>query len=158
VLPARETMQEPIVFEIHLTETSGWFGKSNVGWPHLFCWLRAFYFANWNDARIVLLAREADSWREYKGQPNRAELQAILDSLRELGLPGRELEVEGVVDSADVWTDLLLRVKVLDQSCELSLHMQASGFDGPDAEQLRALFRQIFALAGYEPYHRPVYE
>jgi hypothetical protein len=35
----------------------------------------------------------------------------------------------------------------------LEIGMHSSGFDGKDAETLRALFRHLFALAGYEEPH-----
>jgi len=35
--------------------------------------------------------------------------------------------------------------------------MHSSGFDGADAERLRALFRALFALAGFQAYCPVVY-
>jgi hypothetical protein len=67
------------------------------------------------------------------------------------------LAVEGVSDTADVWTDLFFRVKSLDKAWSLDLHTQASGFDGPDAETLRALFRQLFDYAGYKDFNHSLY-
>jgi hypothetical protein len=39
----------------------------------------------------------------------------------------------------------------------LDIGMQSSGFDGPDAERLRTLFRALFALVGFEAYCPIVY-
>jgi hypothetical protein len=36
--------------------------------------------------------------------------------------------------------------------------MQSSGFEGPNAESLRSLFRFLFALAGYDGFSPVIYD
>jgi hypothetical protein len=148
-----------IALEILLTETIGWFGKT--GRPQMYCWFKAFHLPGhgFDDASISILATDGpqQEWREFSRRLSFTESSQIAAQIAALGILERPLDVEGVVDTANVWADLFLRVKSPDKAGSLELHTQASGFAGPDAETLRALLRQLFDYAGYSDYERPVY-
>jgi hypothetical protein len=112
-----------------------------------------------DDGKVSVVARDhaTQAWREYTRQTTLDEARGVLAQLEALGIPGRRPEVEGVVDTSDGWTNLFFRVKVEKEAMTLDIGMQSSGFDGPDAERLRTLFRALFALAGFEAYCPIVY-
>jgi hypothetical protein len=146
--------QAPIAVEVSLAETCGPFGK--VGWPRLYCWFKAVHVpgTSIDDAKISVLARvdSTKSWQEHTRRLTLEQAQDIVESLQKLGIPEKSIQVEGVVDSSDGWSALYVRVQVDTRVFALDIHMQSSGFEGDDAEELRGFFRQLFERAGYADY------
>ncbi len=142
-----------IIIEVMLRESGGPIGK--VGKPRMICRYKACHVpgTDLDDGivNVVVHDHATQSWREYTRQTTFEEARGIVAQLKALGIPGRTPEVEGVVDTSDSWAHLFFRVMGEQDSMALDIHMQSSGFDGADAEGLRTLFRQLFALAGYEP-------
>ena len=152
-------IQSPILLGLSLVETGGPFG--DVGWPVMHCWLSAVYVpgTSMEDARISVLTR-ADStqpWCEYARDLSLADAQRLMESLERLGIPGKTLDVEGAIDTSESWSRVFFRVVAAEQTFELDIAMESSGFRGPDAEGLRAVFRQVFSLAGYSNYSPVIY-
>jgi len=54
------------------------------------------------------------------------------------------------VDSSDGWAHVLLHVRRDKQQATLSLDLASSGFDGEDAQALRAVFRCLLEAAGLD--------
>jgi hypothetical protein len=148
-----------IALEMSLLQTAGPHYK--VGWPFLYCWLKAVHLPGTplNDARVSVLSRAhpTEPWHEFTRELSLGESEALVGSLEKLGIPGRSLDIEGVVDTSDEWSHVFFRVKTDEQTFALEIDMQASGFKGKDAEGLRALFRQLFDRAGYRDYCPVVY-
>jgi hypothetical protein len=143
-----------IVIEVTLLESGGPFGT--VGEPRMFCRYSAVHLpgTSLDDGKVSVVVRDqaTQAWREYVRQTTFGEARGVLARLEALGFPGRTPEVEGVVDTSDGWTNLFVRVKVEKEATVLDIAMQSSGFDVADAERLRNLFRDLFALAGFEAY------
>jgi hypothetical protein len=150
---------QPIVVDVTLLESGGPFGT--VGEPRMLCHYRAVHLpgTHLSDGRVSVVVRDhaTGAWREYKRQTTVDEARGVVARLEALGVPGRTPEAEGVADTSDGWTNLFLRVKADQAATALDIGMQSSGFGGADAERLRALFRDLFALAGFEGYCPAVY-
>jgi hypothetical protein len=148
-----------IVIEVTLLESGGPFGT--VGEPKMFCRYRAVHLpgTHFGDGKVSVVVRDhaTQSWREYVRQTTFEEARSVRAQLEALGIPGRTPEAQGVVDTSDGWTNLFFRVEAEKESMALDIAMQSSGFDGADAERLRTLFRDLFALAGFETYCPVVY-
>jgi hypothetical protein len=149
-----------IALEISLRQTGEPLGK--VGWPFLYCWLKAVHLPGTaiDDARISVVTRSlpTEHWHEFTRALTLAESQALVESLKKLGIPGRTLDAHGVDDTSDRWSHLFFRVKDDQETFALEIGMQSSGFAGADAEGLRAFFRQLFDCAGYREYDSEIYE
>lgn len=150
----------PVYYEIVVVESGG--PLFEVGAPQLYGWLRAFHLPGGGaeDARVSLLVRsERDgSWTEYARHLTPEQSLATLQRVRQLGLPGRDLEVQGVVDTSDTWANLSLRVRLEGQASAVDVDMYSSGFQGKDAPALRGLCRWLFGLAGFTGYDRAIYQ
>jgi hypothetical protein len=142
-----------IFIEVTLLESVGPIGT--VGKLRMICRYKACHVpgTHLDDGQVSVVVHDhaTQSWREYTRQTTYAEARGIVAQLKALGIPGRTPEVEGVIDSSDSWAHLFFRVLGEQDSMALDINMQSSGFNGADAEGLRTLFRQLFALAGYEP-------
>jgi hypothetical protein len=150
---------QAIVLEVTLLESGGPFGT--VGEPRMFCRYSAAHLPGTplDDGRASVVVRDGAtrSWREYARRTSAEEARGVVARLKALGVPGRTPEADGVVDTSDGWTNLCLRVKTDHAAAVFDIGMQSSGFGGVDAERLRALFRRMFALAGFEAYCPVVY-
>ena len=148
-----------IDLEMSFSETCGPFGKA--GWPRLYCWLKSVHLpgSKIDDAMISVVARvrATVSWQEHSRRLTLEQTQAILESLDKLGIPEKAVQVEGVVDTSDGWSNICFQVKDGERNFALDIPMQSSGFDGNDAEELRQLFRQLFKCAGYPDYCPVIY-
>jgi hypothetical protein len=102
------------------------------------------------EARVELLVRRHPqaAWQGYAREVPLEEARAFARSLRALGIPGRCLDVESISDTSDSWSDIDFRVRTDEGRFELRLDMRCSGYRGADAEGLRGLFAQLFALTG----------
>lgn len=148
-----------IVLEVMLLESGGPIGT--VGEPRMLCRYHAAHLPGTliDDGKVSVVVRDDTTrlWQEYVKPTTVEQARDIAGRLTALGFPGRTLEAKGVVDTSDGWTHLLLRVQWERHSLTLDINMQSSGFEGTDAEQLRDLCRQLFALAGFEGYCPVVY-
>ena len=147
--------------EIPLVETIG--PMLRVQLPHLVLWFNAFQAGGaGRRARVLVLDRPqmAGLWKAGVRPPRTApwtehvscvfddKVDHVLQLLSELGIPSRELRVQGASDSSDTWTRLILYVQLNGQQYALDVDMLLSGFEGEDADQLRRLIRSLLALAG----------
>jgi hypothetical protein len=148
-----------LVIEVTLFESCGPFGT--VGEPTMFCRYSAAHLpgTHLDDGKVNVVVRDdtTQSWREYVRKTTFDDARGVIAQLKALGIPGRTPKAEGVVDTSDGWTTLSFRVKAEKDAMAFDIGMQSSGFDGADAEQLRVLFRDLFALAGFEAYCPVVY-
>jgi hypothetical protein len=148
-----------LVMEVTLLESGGPFGT--VGEPRMFCRYRAVHLpgTHFDDGKVSVVVRDhaTQSWREYVRQTTFEDARGVMAQLQALGILGRTPDAKGVVDTSDGWTNLFFRVQTEKESMALDIAMQSSGFDGADAEGLRTLFRDLFALAGFEAYCPVVY-
>jgi hypothetical protein len=148
-----------IAIEVTLLESGGPCGT--VGTPRMFCRYSAVHLPGTplDDGRVCVVARDGAtrSWREHTRQTTFESARGVLAQLQALGIPGRTPDATGVVDSSDGWMNLFFRVTAEREAMALDIGMHSSGFDGVDAERLRALFRDLFALAGFEAYCPVVY-
>jgi hypothetical protein len=149
----------PVYFEIVVIESGG--PLFEVGAPQLYGWLRSFRLPGGGaeDARVSVLARSAvdGSWAEYARHLSPEHAQGVLQLLDDLGVPGRELDLEGVADTSDVWANLSVRVRLEGRTAAADVDLYASGFRGRDAKALRGLCRRLFDLAGYAGYDPAIY-
>ena len=133
----------------------------HVGSPHLFAWIHAVVIpeAGIADGRAVVLAREASSpsWTEFSEKVSRVEVTDLARAIRAVGLQERAARVESVFDTSDVWHAIHGRVSLGEADRAFSLQVQSSGFEGPDADALRAILRAVFRLARYEAYDSVLY-
>jgi hypothetical protein len=147
------------IFQLTWTQTSG--PHLSAGSPQLFGWVRGFLLPTISitDARVCILACSATSgvWVEYARPIPLDEAAALADMLARLGLPDRAPQVTGVVDTSDGWSALDVSVTVEEHSRSFAVYTESSGFAGPDADALRTMFRQVFALAGYTGYDESLY-
>jgi hypothetical protein len=146
--------------EILLLQTDGLFFQP--GSPSLLCRFKVLHLPGTQvqGAHISVVAcidQRENVWKEFSQELSIEQAQTIVESLEELGIPGRSLDVKGIVDTGDGWSDILLQVQRQDQTFVQNIAMQWSGFSGNDAEKLKALFRQLFNLAGYEGYSKTIY-
>lgn len=148
-----------VVVEVTLLESGGPFGT--VGEPRMFCRYSAAHLpgTHLDDGKVSVVVRDraTQSWREYVRQTTFDDARNVIAQLEAMGIPGRTPEAAGVVDTSDGWTSLSFRVMADQDATALDIGMQSSGFDGTDAERLRGLFRDLFALAGFEAYCPVVY-
>lgn len=136
--------------ELLLVETGGVF--KDVGGPRLVCrFAAASGPGGVRSARIDVLAWDAPTgaWREHARALEVVHVTELVARIEALGAAGRRLDVQGVVDTADVWTSLHLSLMTSAGASTYVFSMQGSGFEGADAEELRALLREVFALAGF---------
>jgi hypothetical protein len=147
------------VFELTLVETGG--PLPGPGVPALVCHVGAFHLTPGpvDDGRVTVLARSrpGPGWREFGRRTTRDESRAILDRLDRLGLPDRRPTVTGAFDTSDTWAHLHLAVRLWDKTAVVEVPCQSTGFEGPDADALRELVREVFALAGYDEYSAVLY-
>ena len=143
--------QEITILEIDWTEAIG--PVMRVGSPYLFGWLRARYVGSGviADGRVVVVAlkNQSGDWSQYHGTVNRAAAETFLRAFAELGIPEHPPQVESVPDSSDTYFSSSIRVVVGEQVQTFTVHTQCSGFQGRDANGLRAVFQRILELAGY---------
>jgi hypothetical protein len=148
-----------LAIELTLLETRGPFFK--VGAPTLLCRFSAVHLGGnqINDGKVCVIVRDtiANHWREYARDVTADQVQQVAGRLQGLHIPYRTPNVQGVIDTSDAWTHLLLYIRAEQRTLPLEIHMHSSGFDGEDAEPLRTLFRLLFALAGYDGFCRVVY-
>jgi hypothetical protein len=148
-----------LVIEVTLLESGGPF--ESVGEPRMFCRYSAAHLSGTrlDDGKVSVVVRDhtTQAWREYVRKTTFDDARGVIARLKALGIPGRTPKAEGVVDTSDGWTNLSFRVKAEKDAMAFDIGMQSSGFDGADAEKLRVLFRELFALAGFEAYSPVVY-
>lgn len=151
-------MDEIIVVEIEWFEARGPFKK--VGQPRLFAWLRGVFAGSWiadGHAAVVAWDYSSSRWMETSGAVRLADAGQLVTALAVVGLPERAPRVEGVNDTSDGWAALQARVGVGEDERAFKIAAQSSGFEGPDAEQLQAIFRAVFHLAGYVDFDPVLY-
>jgi hypothetical protein len=148
-----------IVIEVTLIDSRG--GLGSAGQPALFCRYSAAHASgtstNQGSINVVVRDNWTEEWREYARGTTYEEAQAVAAHLEALGVPGRRPDVEAVLDTSDGWTHLLVRVRSMDRTTTFEVGGYSSGFEGPDAERLRELFRYLFGLAGFRDYCLPFY-
>jgi hypothetical protein len=150
---------QPIALELSLVESSGpWF---KPGSPTLYCWFHAVHFPGTphDEGKVSVLRPDGatHTWRELTRPLTIDQSREIFARLEALGLPGRPPDVEGVVDTSDGWHRVVFWVRTEDRARCTAIDMHSSGFDGGDAEALRALFRRLFALAGFAEFSPVIY-
>jgi hypothetical protein len=146
------------VFELSWSEYGGPF--ESAGSPRLFGWVRALLLpaVSITDARACVLALSSSgAWVEYSRTVSPEDAWALGDLLARLGLPDRAPRVDGVVDTSDGWSALHVSVSVGERMLSFAVHTESSGFAGSDADALRAVFRRVFALAGFAGYDASLY-
>ena len=144
--------------EMLLVETHGAFG--NVGRSHLVCRFAAILLpGSVRSAHISVLARKAgtDAWVEYAKPLDLDLIAGFVARIEAFGAAGRRLDVEGRVDTADIWAQIICTFTTTAGSATHVIGMQASGFFGPDADELRELFRDAFFLADFRDYSESIY-
>ncbi len=144
--------EPPVYFEIALVESSG--PRFAAGRPRLFYWLKAFRLPGGgaHDARACLLVRSSENgdWVEHVRELTADQSELIAHHLKKMGLPGRDLDVEAVLDASENWTSLSFRLRMEGRASALDLDLGSSGFRGPDARDLDALLRSLFALVEWQ--------
>jgi hypothetical protein len=147
--------QDVTIVEIDWTEAVG--PQTSVGSPYLFGWLRACYMDPGfvAEGRVILLARESESagWAQYQGTVTQYEAEDLVITLTQLGVRERAPRIQIVPDSSDTWYTSMVRMAVYDQIQAFTIQTQSSGFEGPEADGLRAVFQQIINLSGYDHQH-----
>jgi hypothetical protein len=147
--------QEITIVEIDWTEAVG--PQTSVGSPYLFGWLRACYMEPGfiADGRVVVLARESQSanWTQYQGVVTQPDADTLVSAFALLGVPEQAPRVESVLDSSDIWFTSIMRVTVNGQIQTFTIQTQSSGFQGHEADGLRAVFQRILDLSGYGHQH-----
>jgi hypothetical protein len=148
-----------IAVELTLVESGG--PHHRAGRPSMLCRFKAAFLpgTNINDGQVCVVVPDqaARSWKEYAQPVTFEQAREVVRRLDALGIPGRTPEVQGVVDTSNGWTHLLFCARGEQHTTTLDIDMESSGFEGEDAERLRALFRQLFALAGYGGFCPAVY-
>jgi hypothetical protein len=133
--------------ELTLQVTRGPFGK--LGSLDMIYWLKAttYPFAG-NGTRGTVICRENPNSVLAPLELNvpLAEAEMIVGLFRTLGFPGRNLDVQPIVDTSDCWTALSLQVYLDDRRDTLSLSLQCSGFEGNDAKSLQDIFARLFEV------------
>src|SRR5262245_2902952 len=86
--------------EIILVESRGEFVKG--GRPNLFCWFRTFRLSQTHEGRASVLAFDeaASEWKESTRMLSSDESLRVVDAVKMLGIPGRELDVRAAVDTS----------------------------------------------------------
>ncbi|HEU0035437.1 MAG TPA: hypothetical protein VFQ53_32730 [Kofleriaceae bacterium] len=104
--------------------------------------------------RAELLERlpEDGAWSHAERTPALEEIEELVACLRDVQFPGIPPELDGHVDTSDVWEAISLDVRLDGARAHMRLGMQASGFDGPDAERWLEVFRAMFRIVGYAGY------
>lgn len=147
--------QEVTIVEIDWTEAIG--PQSSVGSPYLFGWLRAAYVQPGliADGQVVVLTRKSQSadWVQSQGPVTLPDADTLAIELALLGIPERAPQIESVFDSSDTWFTSSVRMVVGQQSQAFTIQTQSSGFQGPEADGLRAVFQRILDLSGYGHQH-----
>ncbi len=141
-----------VSFALSFIKSSGPLGR--VGSPSLFYWLSAACLPGSviDDGRVLILSRDrvGGLWREHTREVSFEQSRRVAELLRGLGIPEHSPDVEGVVDTSDGWSHISFQVRMEERHSSLEIPMQASGFEGRDAELLRELFRYLFSIAGYD--------
>lgn len=145
-------MQQEITdIEIDWTESSN--RTSSVGSPYLFGWLRASYVRPGliEDGRVIVLVRDDTSmaWSQFEGPVSLTEADGLVVAFSLLGAPTRAPRIETIYDASETWFTCSVRVAIAGQAQTFTIQSQRSGFRGPDADDLRAVFQRIMALSGY---------
>lgn len=147
--------QDVTIVEIDWTEAIG--PQTSVGSPYLFGWLRACYMEPGfvAEGRVVVLARESQSaaWAQYQGPVTQYEAEDLVIALINLGISERAPRIQIVPDSSDTWYTSMVRMVVYDRIQAFTIQTQNSGFRGPEADGLRAIFQRIINLSGYGHQH-----
>lgn len=148
-----------ILIGFEWSEVSGHF--KTAGSPNLFGWVQAIFIQSIGiaDGRVSIIARlgASHTWAEFSQPVGQAEATALAQALVELGLPERAPQIDAVADTSDMWFALRVSVTVGEHVQTFAIHTESSGFSGPDAERLRAVFRRIFGMAGYVDYDPVLY-
>jgi len=143
--------REITIIEIDWTEAIG--PVMRVGAPYLFGWVRAVYLGSGviADGRVIVVARTNQSadWTQYHGPLSQPDAETLARAFADLGIPERAPQIESVPDSSDTWFTGTVRVVVGEQAQTFRVQTQCSGFRGPQADGLRAVFQRILELSGY---------
>lgn len=122
-------------------------------YPYLFGWVRSFHPPSRLIAygRAVVVARDVPSrtWTHYEGQVAESDATALIGALRALGLPQQTPRVESVLDTSDTWSSSSVRIALGEHERSFTVQAQCRGFEGAEAEGLRAVFQRILTLSGY---------
>src|SRR5262245_50094686 len=139
-----------ILIDFEWSEACGPFKRA--GSPRLFGWVRAIFAQSIGIAvgRVSIIARQGIShtWTDFSQPLTLPQATALAQALGELGLPERVPQLGAVADTSDTWFALRVSVTVGERAQSFTIHTESSGFSGPDAERLRAVFRTIFGMAG----------
>jgi hypothetical protein len=166
---SRPLPKEPLVVTMLLTETAGLLRGADL--PTLYVSLSGLVMPDGlvtagrprSFVKICLLAERSHvaaregrtlserRWEERVRSVNETQLHRVLDMLPAIGFPQRSPRVSGVVDTSMV-------ARLNDHSWSFEVSMQSSGFDGADADSVRALCRELFALGDYDEYDPIVYD
>jgi len=84
--------------------------------------------------------------KDFEATPEQVDQLGML--LKAFRFPEHAPHVDGIIDSSDSWYQTILRVALDSLQRTLDLNFQCSGYDGDDAEGLRALFRHLTTMAG----------
>jgi hypothetical protein len=104
---------------------------------------------------VVVLARESQSacWTQYQGPVAQTEADTLANAFTLLGVPERAPRIQTVPDSSDTWYTSIVHVGVNGRIQTFNVQTQSSGFEGPEADGLRAVFQRIINLSGYSYQH-----
>jgi hypothetical protein len=145
------TQKRLTILEIDWTEAIG--PTMAVGSPYLFGWLRALFVesSSIGDGRVAVVTRAEQSadWAQHSGPVTQLEAEVLQRALTDLGIPDRAPRVELVPDSSDTLSTSTVRIAVGERRQTFVVQTQCSGFRGPDADGLRAVFQRILSLTGY---------
>ena len=139
-------MERTFFFAIEIIHSGGGLGLASS--PKFF--LRTAGFGRAANLVILDYDYSQQKWNEYRKEMTSIEAEEIIERLKRLGIPERLPEVEGQPDTSDYCSELSLKIKVNDKRFYLDIMMQASGFRGKDAENLRGLLLYLFSIAGFQ--------
>ena len=168
--------KEPLAVTMLLTETAGLLRGADL--PTLYVSLSGLVMPDGlvtagrprSFVKICLLAERSHvaaragrtpserRWEERVRPVNETQLHRLLDMLPGIGFPQQFPRVRGVVDTSIAHRAICMVARLNDQSWSFEVSMQSSGFDGADADSVRALCRELFALAEYDEYDPILYD
>ncbi|MDX1393167.1 MAG: hypothetical protein R3195_02205 [Gemmatimonadota bacterium] len=136
-------------------------GVTGHAHPQVLVRLEASFLPQWpySGANVSVVARSRDegNWGETRTELTEEEVRAVLGLFEVAGFPDREPRVNGALDTTRVFNRLWIMVSDSDSRWQVDIHMQGSGFEGPDSPALRAALERLFALANHHEYDRSVF-
>lgn len=119
--------------------------------PELICHVRVMELPMRSRGSVTVIRVVDGQWQHLGGDVSVDALKSrVVAPLTASGIPGRQPHVEEVPDTSESFGHILVSVRSAGKASSFAIDMQASGFAGADADNLRRGLSSALELAGAE--------